>query len=560
MKTQDTLLLGILILCVHSFTNCKKNPRPNPELASIGLFRGDLALCGSGQFGEVSFSLACDYETRADFDLAVSLLHSFEYVEAEKAFVNVIDKDPECAMAYWGVAMSNFHPLWSPPSKEELEKGSKILKIAATIPKSERSREYLDAVNAFYTDWETLDHSIRIKRFESEMEQIYNAYPDDKEAAIFYALALKAAADITDKNYTNERKAGAILEALFPDQPDHPGIAHYIIHNYDNPVLAEMALPTARRYAEIAPASAHAQHMPSHIFTRLGLWEESINSNLNSTSSAVCYASSIDENAHWDEEVHGMGYLVYAYLQKGDNDKAQEQFTYLQGFEKVFPANFKIAYTTAAIPSRIALENRNWATAAELQLPLIDIVPWDKFPWERSIMNFAKALGAVHLGDTASAENELKTLKSNRQELIALGDDYKANQVEIQINTVQAWLYMAEGQNEQALSLMQKAVEMESITAKHPVTPGEVLPAVELLGDMLLAMGKSEEALAAYELDLKTHPNRFNGLYGAAKAAKESGNREKMALYFGKLLEISSSKSDRTELEEAKKFLNDYET
>ncbi len=552
-------LLPCLIGC-FLLINCKNTSNPDPALASIGLLRGDLKLCGSGQFGEVSFSLACNYRVRDDFELAVSLLHSFEYEESEKAFVKVIDADPECVMAYWGVAMSNFHPLWAPPSKEELEKGSKILEIAEKLPKSDRAKEYLDAIRGFYEDWAKVDHKTRTKRFEKKMEALYLNNPLDKEAAIFYALALNASADPADKSYTNQRKAGALLEGLFPDQPDHPGIAHYIIHNYDNPELAPMALNTARRYASIAPASAHAQHMPSHIFTRLGLWEESIQSNLNSTSSAICYSSSIDPQAHWDEEVHGMGYLVYAYLQKGQNDEALEQYEYLQTFKKIFPANFKIAYTAAAIPSRIALENKNWEAAAKLQLPLSTLVPWEQFPWQKSILHFARAMGSVRSGNTVSAEKELKILMSFNEELKDIGEVYKANQVLIQIRIIEAWILFAKGDDKKALTLMQLAAEMEANTAKHPVTPGEVLPAGELLADMLLAMDKSPEALEAYESDMKQHPNRFNGIYGAAIAAKKSGHILKAVNYFIKLLEnASSTGSERPELEEARVFLKQHQ-
>ncbi|MGB5170323.1 MAG: hypothetical protein WBN11_09650 [Eudoraea sp.] len=555
MKTSKFISKIFLVFILICLIGCKEKKDPNLEV--MGLIRGDLALCGSGQFGEVNFLLSCGEDTQSEFNLAISLLHSFEYTEAEKAFVRVIDQDPSCAMAYWGIAMSNFHPLWYPPSKEELIKGSKILEIANELPQNTEVKEYLEAVSSFYNDWETVDHPTRIKRFEKAMEGIYLQHPDDKEAAIFYALALKASSDKADKTYSNERKAGVILEGLFPDQPEHPGIAHYIIHNYDNPVLAPMALGTARRYAEIAPASAHAQHMPSHIFTRLGLWDESVATNLNSTSSAVCYATAIQENAHWDEEVHGMGYLVYAYLQIGDNQKALEQYQYLKSFDKIFPANFKIAYTSAAIPSRIALENKDWLAAANLQLPLSSLLSWDSFPWERSNMNFARALGFIHLGEKEKAIGELEILKSNNRALKELGDDYKANQIQIQVVAISSWLKIMDGENERAISLMKEAVNMEESTSKHPVTPGELIPAEELLGDMLMQLGKTEEALVTYEQNLATHPNRFNGLYGAAMAAKEVGDFEKSTYYFKQLLlNTQESNSTRPELITAQNFLD----
>ena len=524
-------------------------------LTSIDLQRGDITLCGGQQFGDVSFSLSCDPKSRETFDLAISLLHSFEYDEAEKAFVKVIEIDPECAMAYWGIAMCNFHSLWVQSGTGYLEKGSKILQAAESLAKSEREKDYLDAIGEFYKDWESTDHKLRVLRFEKKMEQVYEKYRDDKEAAIFYALALTASADPSDKSYKNQRKSGKLLEVLFLDQPNHPGIAHYIIHNYDYPELAQLALPTARRYAEIAPASAHAQHMPSHIFTRLGLWEESIKSNINSVGAAQCYAERIDPKGHWDEELHGMDYLVYAYLQIGENKKANDQCEYLKTFEKVFPVNFKVAYSAAAIPSRIALENRNWTSAARLQFPSVEI-DWNAFPWEKSILHFARAIGSVRSGDIQSSESELAILRSLHQELLDMGDEYKANQVQIQINATQAWIHFANDKSEYAVSLMKEAARMENNTSKHPVTPGEVLPAGELLGDLLLSMDRPAEALKEYEYDLQQHPNRFNGLYGAAIAAKEIGDKMKATHYFELLLSLTkNSNSDRQEIKEARAYI-----
>ncbi len=312
----------ILVVIAYSSGCQSKKYHPSQALQSINLLRGDIALCGNPDFGALSFSLSCDLSSRETFDLAISLLHSFEYAEAEKAFVKVIDADPQCAMAYWGVAMSLYHSLWAPPGPSELEKGYKLIQIAKTLPKSERSVAYLDAINAFYDNWETVDHDTRQKLYEKKMERIYIDQKDDSEAAVFYALALRASADPTDRTYKKQREAGKLLESLFQAQPNHPGIAHYIIHTYDYPEIAELALSTARRYAEIAPASAHAQHMPSHIFTRLGLWDESISTNINSASSAVCYAQGSGSEGNWAQEIHALDYLVYAYLQTGDNVKA----------------------------------------------------------------------------------------------------------------------------------------------------------------------------------------------------------------------------------------------
>lgn len=551
-KNPLLLLSTILLILV---TSCK-NDKPNPDLSALNLLRGELLLCGDGQFGDVSFSEACSYETRETFNLAISLLHSFEYIEAEKAFVQVIDKDPKCAMGYWGVAMSIYHGLWAPPEQSVLEKGVKLLAVAEKLPKSKKAEQYLEAIGAFYKDWETVDNQTRKERYAQKMEKMYKENEDDTEVAVFYALALRASALPTDKTYSVQKEAGKILEKLFVKEPNHPGIAHYIIHSYDYPELAEYGLNTARRYADIAPNSAHAQHMPSHIFTRLGLWDESINTNINSASSAVCYAESIQPGAHWDEEVHAMGYLVYAYLQTGNNTMAKDQYTYLKSFKKIFPPNFKIAYTAAAIPARIAVENKNWEEAAVLELPQLLDLDWKKYPWQRSLLNFAKALGNIHTNNFKAAEEDLNLLRNAEKELIALNDAYKANQVAIQIKSIEAWMLLKKGKNEEAISLMTTACEMESMTSKHPVTPGEILPADELLADMLLELDRPGEALIYYELNLERRPNRFNGIYGAAVASKRSGNKEKAKFYFETLLNQSKfSNSDRPELAEAKSYL-----
>tara|TARA_R110002126_G_scaffold290927_2_gene449578 strand:+ start:889 stop:2583 length:1695 start_codon:yes stop_codon:yes gene_type:complete len=563
---MKSLKLIVLVFWLLLFFNCKnKTPKPNPALASIDLKRGELLLCSTEPFGDVSFSIDCNYEVRETFDLAISLLHSFEYAEAEKAFVKVIDMDPECAMAYWGVTMSIYHDLWAPPSETELKKGLQLLKIAESLPKTEKAQLYIDAIGAFYADWENLDHNARELLYTKKMENIYLSNKDDAEATVFYALALTSSADPNDKTYKNQKKAGALLENLFKEKPNHPGIAHYIIHSYDYPELAQMGLNTARRYAEIAPASAHAQHMPSHIFTRLGLWNESINTNINSASSAICYAESVNLEARWTQEIHAVDYLVYAYLQMGDNKNALEQLNEMQAVKTVFPKDdFASAYALTAIPVRVALENKNWKEVANLELPKIDFT-WGKFSWEKALLHFGKSLGYSHIGNIASAEQELQILRDLHQSLLDSKDNftktYKANQVQIQIYAAQGWINLAKGNKEDALASMKLAAKMESETSKHPVTPSEVLPADELLGDMLLSLNKPKEALDAYEVNLKGHPNRFNGIYGAAIAAKQSGNNEKTKLYFEQLIELTkNSKSDRPEINEAKQFIAEQQS
>lgn len=315
------LQTAIAFATVLSCSTSNQDDRFERELAALDLAEGEITLCGTGgdDFGAVSFAQSCSYAVKDDFNLAIALLHSFEYSEAEKVFARVIERDRDCLMAYWGAAMSTFHPLWAPPTAADLEKGTRIITLGRSVRQGESSREsdYLEAIAAIYDNWKTTDHPTRVLKSEEASGEIFQKYPEDEEAAIFYALALNAAADPADKTFERQKKAGAILNRLFEARPNHPGLAHYIIHNYDYPELAQLGLPAARKYAAIAPASAHAQHMPSHIFTRLGLWDEAIESNLNSVASAQCYAEKSEIKGHWDEELHGLDYLVYAYLQKG---------------------------------------------------------------------------------------------------------------------------------------------------------------------------------------------------------------------------------------------------
>ena len=521
--------LNLSTIAIGSFTLllvcCKtKNKTANAAIEMPDLKRGALVTCGpqdGDMFGMVSFSASVPLNLRDDFNMAIALLHSFEYDEAEKMFAKVIDQSPTCAMAYWGVAMSNFHPLWYPPSPEELKKGIKAINIARSIKeKTRRESDYIEAIARFYENTDQMDHRTRVLNFEKAMEKIYENYPNDKEASVFYALALNAAADPTDKTYSKQRKAFALLNELFEQEPQHPGIAHYIIHNYDYPELAELALPAARKYAAIAPASAHAQHMPSHIFTRLGLWDECIQSNLVSVSAAQCYAEQAKIKGHWDEELHGLDYLVYGYLQKKDDSLAKAQVDYLKTITDVYPANFKVAYAFAAIPARYALERKNWKEAAALELYPVDF-PWEQFPWQEAITHFAKLVGNIHLNRPDIAQQELKTLEALYDKLAAeKNKSLEAAQVMVQIKASGALIEYSKGNKDKAVALMRSAADMEDAMEKHPVTPGSVIPARELLGELLLEMNKPSLALEAFELDLKNNPNRRNGINGVAIAVK----------------------------------------
>ncbi|MDB5022416.1 MAG: hypothetical protein JWP78_171 [Mucilaginibacter sp.] len=558
LQGVPVIFFCVLILMLVSCR--RKNTSPGMEtIHTLNLKWGKVALCGPAdkQFGTVEFVTSCSQRAKKNFDLAIALLHSFEYDEAEKVFAKIINENPECAMAYWGVAMCNYHQVWpSPPTKAELEKGNKAISAAQSLTqKSKRETDYINAIGLFYKDWNKTDHRTRSLNFEKAMAEVYKKYPNDKEAAIFYALALDGAADPADKSFGNQRKAGTILTNLYTNEPNHPGIVHYIIHSYDYPELAALALPAARKYASIAPSSAHAQHMPSHIFTRLGLWNECIQSNLASISCAKCYAENAGIKGHWDEELHAMDYLVYAYLQKAENDLAKQQYNYLKTIREVYPVSFKDAYAFAAIPARYFLENKMWKEASNIEMHPRNF-PWGNFPWQKAIIHFARLLGSVHTGNINLAKTELKSLHLIYDTLAAQKDVYKAGQVMIQIKTGEAWILFAERKMDEALQQMKMAADMEDKTEKSPVTPGEVLPAKELLADMLMQLNKPAEALAAYQADLKKHPNRFNGLYGAGVASEKTDNMEKAKYYYQQLTAIANSPgANRIELENARLFL-----
>ena len=556
---RSTKLLSIIILLVFLFS-CK-NDKPSSQLeifTNLELNRGDLLLCGDPNFGEVSFSLSCRYDLREKFNLGLTLIHSFEYAEAEKVFVSILDQDSECLMAYWATAMSILnHPLSFKQNPESLKRGEELLKVAKKLtPNNEREKDYIDAVSIYFKDWRTLDTQSRKLNYEKKMEELYKKYPDDVETAVFYSLAVLASAELNDKTYTKQKKSGKILEKLFKKYPNHPGIAHYIIHNYDSPELAHMALNTARKYAVIAPASAHAQHMPSHIFTRLGLWKESIKSNIDSAQSAVCYAESVNPDANWVSEIHALDYLVYAYLQLGDNQKAKLELTKMNEIKEVFPSDhFASAYALIAVPCRLAIENKNWDLAAKLELPKTNL-DWEKADWPVAILHFSRALGFSNLGETFEAEKELQSLISLRDKLSDADKPYESGQVTIQIEAVRAWIEFSKGNSNKAVDYMKLASNLESKTSKAAVTPGEIIPADELLGDLYLALNKPKEALASYKLNLELRPFRFNGIYGAAKAAEKLEDIKLARYYYNQLIELTSEvNSSRPEINEAKDFL-----
>ena len=512
----------------------------------------------AAKLGQVNFPVGCTAAAQKQFDQALAALHSFWYEEALRVFTGVAETDPSCAMAYWGIAMSIYYPLWVPPSQPTLQKGINAIEKAKSIgAKTDRERDYIAAIEVFYKDSDKLDHRTRTLAYERAMEQIHRQYPNDREAAIFYALALNATAPPTDKTYAQQRKAGEILEKVFSEQPDHPGVAHYIIHSYDNPSLANRGLPAAQRYTKIAPSVPHVQHMPSHIFTRLGLWQESIQSNLGAVAASKEYAAKAHPEAAYYEHLHALDYLAYAYLQGAQDQQAKRVVDELRAIKKVQPEAFQAAYAYAAIPARYALERRRWSEAAALTVQP-SAFPWSRFQWAEAVTHFGRAMGSARSGNVADSRKDIEKLESLQNALVKAKDSYWAKQVDIQRQVASAWFLRAENKNDEALELMKAAADLEDSTDKHPVTPAPIQPARELLGEMLLELGDPAQALKEFEVSHRVEPNRFRGLYGAAKAAQVSGDREKARHYYAKLIFLCErADADRPELKDAKAFLSD---
>jgi hypothetical protein len=499
------------------------------------------------RMGTVQFETSCSPDVRDEFNQAVATLHSFGYRKAAQLFADVLSGDPKCSMAEWGIAMSHYRQLWDPPTEDDLRIGLEAAQNGLSMrPKTQRESDYLSAILGLYQDAGTLSHGVRAKRYENGMESLHSRYPQDSEAAIFYALSLIANAPLNDKTYADQKKATRILEPIFLQQPGHPGLAHYIIHADDNPVLAQLALNAAQRYSQIAPDSPHALHMPSHIFTRLGLWDESIASNLASVASARKQKLAGDE-------LHALDYLVYAYLQTGRIADARKLTEQLPVVEPGDAARYAGLYATAAIPARYWIERQQWGAAAALPLPS-QTSPGDRYVSTEATLYFARALGAARLGDIGAAQAALQPLLSLRDALAKSGDG-DADQVNIQLKIVTAWIKWAEGNHSAALQEMRTAAAMEEATEKSPVSPGSIAPALEMLGDMLHLAKQPKLALAAYESALKSTPGRLRAEYGAARSAQQAGLRPAAEQHYSRLLaNCSHTDSDLPELAQANHF------
>jgi hypothetical protein len=512
---------------------------------------------GNGEkLGEVHFATSCNEPAQSDFDRAVALLHSFQFSRAIDGFNAALREDHTCAIAYWGIALSDWGNPFAPGTidvrllqlgRENAERGE------SRGAKTDRERAYLAAVSNLYRDFGSTPQRARWLAYRDAMGEVAAKYPDDHEAQIFYALALAVAADLGDATYADQLKAGAILEKLFAEEPTHPGLAHYIIHAYDVPALAARALVAAQRYAEIAPDAPHALHMPSHTFTRLGYWQESIDSN-------VAAAAAARRQGQTAEELHASDYETYAYLQTGQDEAAARIVKSLPEMASRFDPKAVLIgagppsagyFALAAIPARYALERQDWQQAkrlaqSETPFPYADAVTW-----------FARGLGAARLGDTAVATESATALRRIQARLSKTNEPYWAQQVQIQATEVAAWAALAAGEKRQALWGMESAAKLEDGTEKSVVTPGPLSPARELLGEMLLEMNNPREALVQFEATLRKEPRRFRSLYGAAHAAQLSGSSDLSLKYFGELLTVCalSDKPGRPEITEAREAL-----
>jgi tetratricopeptide (TPR) repeat protein len=498
---------------------------------------------GSEKLGKVSFPTSCDPKVQAQFERGVALLHSFSVQVGRKVFEDVLKADPSCAIAYWGIGVNRLlNPFGGqPPENVLLDGRAAVDKGKAIGAKTQRERDYIEAIGVLYghgmAPWRS-----RVLTYEKAMERLAQRYPDDPEASIFYALALNIAADLSDQTYAKQLKAAAVLELIFATQPDHPGVAHYLIHSYDYPPIAEKGLPAARRYASIAPAAAHALHMPSHIFTRVGAWQESIDTNRRAEQVAR-------KTAGPSEILHPIDYQAYAHLQLAQDGEVKRIIERV-GAETATDDRAAGVFAKAAISARYALERGDWRMAAQLQPGP------SRYPYTEAITHFARALGAARANDAASARKDLEQLALLRDTLRDRKDNYWTEIVEIQRLGAQAWVLFAEGKPEEARAMMREAAEREDKTEKSPVTPGPLAPARELLGEMLLLLNQPAQALKEFETSARREPNRFRGLAGAARAAEMAGDQGKAAAFYAKLMALAkNADSERQEVRQAKAFL-----
>ncbi len=496
------------------------------------------------QLGNVHFATSCNEVAQRRFDRAMRYQHSFWYQQSKELFERVLESDPGCGIAYWGIALSLWNnPHNAPPAPNLAPALAAIEKGKQVGAKTERERDFIDALAVLYTDYDKTDYRVRLQSYLKAMAALAAKYPDDDETQIFYAITLNVAASPADKTYANQLKGAAILEPIFRRQPQHPGVAHYLIHLYDYPAIADHGLDAAKRYAAIAPAAPHAQHMPSHIFTRVGDWKDSIASN----TASVRAAKAGKENG---EAMHASDYMVYAYLQLARDHEAQTVLADMQTITGFSPDAFGAWFARAASPARYMVERGDWKGAAALE------VQPTKFAHVEAITRFARAVGAARSGNAEAAQADVARLAELRDKLRADKNAYWAGQVDIQHQIATAWLLNAQGKADDAVTALRAAADAEDKTEKAPVTPGPLAPARELLGAMLLEDGNAAEALGCFEATLKKEPHRFAATAGAAQAADKLGDKAKATAYYEQLVALADgSTSDRPALAAARQYL-----
>ena len=511
--------------------------------AGIALAPSALAQSTDSRLGKVHFSTSCKPAAQTQFDRAMLYQHSFWYRASQRAFEEALKTDPDCAIAQWGIALSLLYNPHAPPPAENLPLGLAALQKAKALgAKTQRERDYIDALLVFYTDFDKVGHGARVQAYLKAMEALAQRYPNDDEAQIGYAITLNVAASPSDKTYANQLKGAALLEAILQRQPQHPGVTHYLIHLHDYPPIAEKGIEAARRYAKIAPDAPHALHMPSHIFTRVGYWKESISSNLASANAAK-------ESKESDDQLHGLDYSVYAYLQLGQDQNAR---SVIDEMEKITDhKRFAGHYALAVSPARYVVERGDWQAAAKLQVRPTPL------SYPDAMTHFARALGAARSGDVEAAKLDIAKIAELRDKLRQAKDTYWAEQVDIQWQVASAWLLRAEGKHDDALKAIAAAADAEDKTEKHPVTPGVPKPARELYGEMLLERGLTTEALAAFEAVLKKEPNRLGATVGAARSAEKFGDKSKARQHWAKVVELTAeADAAKTEVAEARAFMS----
>jgi tetratricopeptide (TPR) repeat protein len=549
------VLIGLACSLV-AFCDVKSATAPEP---------GDLRAAG-----KVEFPVSCAPDAQAEFARGVALLHSFFYEEARRVFTSVAERDPKCAMAQWGIAMTWWHPIWTPPTPDEMRAGkAAIEKATAMNAGTDRERGFITALNVYYNTPDSptagaigqschgpVGPRDRVIAYEKAMRQLCDKYPDDFEAQTFYAFAVLAVgyATPTDTSLSKQLEAAAIFEKLWKQNANHPGVVHYLIHCYDYPALAKRGLAAAQSYASIAPWVPHALHMPSHIFTRLGMWDESIAANQASAEASRTYAAMRHRDASEAEELHALDYMAYSYLQEARDAEAKKIVDIAAKVLKTNPElEFSAAYALAAIPTRYAFERNDWRAAATLTIP--NVPHWSSFPFMEALIEYGHALGRAHTGDIEGARKAIARMQELRDATKDPKFDYFKNHLDLQMQAGSAWIAASEGKKNEAIEMLRQAADAEDILGKHPVSPGAFVPIREQLGSLLLEVGKSKEAQREFEAALKIYPGRFRGLYGAARASEQSGDKANARRYYAKLAaQTAKSSSSRDELNHVREF------